>query len=55
MTRIAAVAIALSMVFTPAAFAKTPKTKAACEKAKMVWDATTKKCSKAEAAPKADK
>jgi hypothetical protein len=52
MTRIAAVAVALSMVFTPVAFAKAPKTKAACEKAKMVWDDAAKTCSKAPAAEK---
>jgi hypothetical protein len=43
-----AVAVGLATAFvTPVLAAeKTPTTKVACEKAKMTWDATTKKCSK---------
>ena len=42
------VAAGLSLVFVASATAadKVPTTKAACEKAKMSWDDTTKKCSK---------
>jgi hypothetical protein len=42
------VALGLAVAFTGAAFAATkmPTTQAACEKAHMTWDATTKKCSK---------
>ena len=38
---------ALAVGFVAPAFAaeKAPKTQAACEKAKMKWDATTKTCS----------
>jgi hypothetical protein len=41
------VALGLAVVFTAPAFAtdKTPTTKAACLKAHMHWNATTKKCS----------
>jgi hypothetical protein len=39
------VALGVAAALTPA-FAKMPKTQAACEKAGMHWDATTKKCSK---------
>lgn len=46
MTKIAACAIALSIAFIPVAYASgAPKTKADCEKAKMVWDEHTKTCS----------
>jgi hypothetical protein len=42
------VALGLAVAFTAPALAaeKMPTTKAACEKAKMMWDDTTKKCSK---------
>jgi hypothetical protein len=41
------VAIGLAVGFAGAAFAAdAPKTKADCEKAKMKWDDTAKKCSK---------
>jgi hypothetical protein len=47
MTKIAACAIALSIAFIPVAYAAgAPKTKADCEKAKMVWDDATKTCKK---------
>ena len=41
------VALGLAVAFTAPAFAadKAPTTKADCEKAKMKWDATAKKCS----------
>ena len=39
------VVLGLAVAFTAPAFAA-PKTQAACEKAKMKWDATTKMCSK---------
>jgi acid phosphatase class B len=42
------VALSLAVAFTAPAFAADkapPKTQAACEKAKMKWDATAKKCS----------
>jgi hypothetical protein len=40
--------LTLVVAFTAPALAaeKTPTTKAACEKAKMMWDDTAKKCSK---------
>jgi hypothetical protein len=38
-------ALSLVVVFSAPAFAGAPKTQAACEKAKMHWDATAKKCS----------
>ena len=41
------VAIGLAVGFTAPAFAKAPSTQADCEKAKMKWDDTAKKCSKA--------
>jgi hypothetical protein len=37
-------ALSLAVAFTVPAMAA-PKTQAACEKAKMHWDAATKKCS----------
>jgi GH24 family phage-related lysozyme (muramidase) len=42
------VALGLAVAFTGTAFAatKAPTTQAACEKAKMTWDAATKKCTK---------
>jgi hypothetical protein len=42
------VALGLAVGCTAPAFAaeKAPKTQAACEKAKMKWDATAKACSK---------
>ena len=41
------VALGLAVAFTAPAVAadKTPTTKAACEKAHMKWDGSTKKCS----------
>jgi hypothetical protein len=41
------VALGVALAFNAPAFAaeKAPKTQAACEKAKMKWDATAKKCS----------
>ncbi len=40
------VALGLAAAFTAPAFAAdAPKTKADCEKAKMKWDDTAKKCS----------
>lgn len=40
-------ALGLAVSVVPAAsYAVTPKTKAACEKAKMKWDDTAKTCSK---------
>jgi hypothetical protein len=38
-------ALSLIVAFSASAFAGTPKNQAACEKAKMHWDASTKKCS----------
>jgi ABC-type proline/glycine betaine transport system substrate-binding protein len=39
-------ALGLAVAFTAPAFAAdAPKTKEACEKAKMKWDTATKKCS----------
>lgn len=40
------VALGLAVSVAPAAYAGSPKTKAACEKAKMKWDDTAKTCSK---------
>jgi hypothetical protein len=43
------VAAGIAVAFAAPAFAdtmKTPKTKASCEKAHMMWDAASKKCSK---------
>jgi hypothetical protein len=43
------IAIGLAVGFTGSAFAatmKTPHTQASCEKAHMMWDTATKKCSK---------
>jgi hypothetical protein len=40
------VALGLAVSVAPAAYAGTPKTKAACEKAKMKWDDTAKTRSK---------
>jgi hypothetical protein len=41
------VALGLAAAFAGSTFAAdSPKTKADCEKAKMKWDDTTKKCSK---------
>jgi hypothetical protein len=40
------VAIGLAAAFVTPALAATPTTKAACEKAKMHWDAATKTCTK---------
>ena len=44
----AVVSLGLAVAFTAPvlAAAKTPTTKAACEKAKMTWDDATKKCTK---------
>jgi hypothetical protein len=39
------VTLAVAIALTSSAFAAAPKTKAACEKAHMSWDAATKKCS----------
>jgi hypothetical protein len=41
------VALGLAVGFAAPAFAKAPSTQADCEKAKMKWDDTAKKCSKA--------
>ena len=38
-------ALALLVAFSATAFAGVPKTQAACEKAKLHWDASAKKCS----------
>jgi hypothetical protein len=38
-------ALALVVAFSATAFAGAPKTQAACEKAKLHWDASAKKCS----------
>ena len=51
MNKIVAAIVSLGLVVafaapTMAANAKTPTTKAACEKAKMSWDDATKKCTK---------
>jgi hypothetical protein len=49
MTKILSSAIVAGLLLSvsaPVAFAAEPKTKAACEKAKMKWDADTKKCTK---------
>jgi acid phosphatase class B len=43
---IVAVALALAFIAPAVAGEKMPKTQAACEKAKMKWDATSKTCSK---------
>jgi hypothetical protein len=42
------VALGVAVAFSGPAFAatKTPTTQASCEKAHMMWDAATKKCSK---------
>jgi hypothetical protein len=50
MTKFAACAVAFAIAFAPVAYAadKAPKTKEACEKAKMVWDDAAKKCNKAK-------
>jgi hypothetical protein len=42
------VALGLAVAFTGTAFAatKAPHTQATCEKAHMMWDAATKKCTK---------
>jgi hypothetical protein len=40
------VAVGLAVGFAAPAFAKPPMNQADCEKAKMKWDATAKKCSK---------
>jgi hypothetical protein len=39
------VTIAVAIAFAGSAFAAAPKTKAACQKAHMTWDATKKTCS----------
>ena len=39
------IALSLVVAFTVPALAGAPKTQAACEKAKLHWDAATKKCS----------
>ena len=39
-------ALSLVVAFSAPAFAGAPKTEAACKKAGMQWDATTKKCTK---------
>jgi hypothetical protein len=43
---IIAVGIAVAFTVSASAGTKTPKTQASCEKAHMMWDATTKKCTK---------
>lgn len=43
---IVGVALAIAFIAPAVAAEKTPKTQAACEKAKMKWDATSKTCSK---------
>jgi hypothetical protein len=45
-TLVSVLALSLIVAFSAPAFAGTPKTQAACEKAGMKWDATAKKCSK---------
>ena len=39
------VALGIAVAFTAPTFAAAPTTKADCEKAKMKWDDTAKKCS----------
>jgi Spy/CpxP family protein refolding chaperone len=49
MTKILSSAIVAGLLLSvaaPVAMAAEPKTKAACEKAKMKWDEATKKCTK---------
>jgi len=43
---VVAVGLAAAFASPVLAAAKTPTTKAACEKAKMAWDDSAKKCSK---------
>jgi len=45
-TLVSVLALSLIVAFSAPAFAGTPKTQAACEKAGMKWDATAKKRSK---------
>ena len=45
-TLVSVLALSLIVAFSAPAFAGTPKTQAACEKAGMQWDAAAKKCSK---------
>ena len=45
-TTIVALGLAVGFVAPTFAADKTPTTKADCEKAKMKWDDTTKKCTK---------
>ena len=45
-TFVSVLALSLIVAFSAPAFAGTPKTQAACEKAGMHWDAAAKKCSK---------
>jgi hypothetical protein len=45
-TLLSIVAFSLIVAIAAPAFAGTPKTQAACEKAHMKWDATSKTCSK---------
>jgi hypothetical protein len=44
-TLVSLITLSLVVAFTAPAFAGAPKNQAACEKAKMHWDAATKKCS----------
>jgi hypothetical protein len=48
MKTLVSVVVALGVIagVSAPAFAKVPKTQAACEKAHMKWDATAKKCTK---------
>lgn len=45
-TFVSIMAFSLLVAVSAPASAGTPKTQAACEKAGMKWDVTTKKCSK---------
>jgi hypothetical protein len=45
-TLVSVLALSLIVAFSAPAFAGTPKTQAACEKAGMHWDTAAKKCSK---------
>jgi hypothetical protein len=45
-TLLSIVAFSLIVAIAAPAFAGAPKTQAACEKAHMKWDATSKTCSK---------
>jgi hypothetical protein len=43
---LATVALGMALGFAMPAFAKPPQNQADCEKAKMKWDDTSKKCTK---------